>query len=379
MKMKRTVSALLALCLMLCGAFGALAEQEKVDVVDDLLRYFLGISDNAGQEEAPGDEGEAVEPEDEAAPGDDAEGDAEDEPSPADDVYVYDDPNAEEEIVVEEPIVVSDLAINESLPEDWMNILLLGTDSRGSTKYLRTDTMIVMSINQQLGQAKLTSIMRDIWIQIPGYDGQKLNAACVYGGPELTMKMINQYFGLNLEYYALVNMQCLVEIVESLGGIRLDISRGEAAAINRLITSDKESGDSNRKFATSKVYSGSQVLLNGKQTLAYSRIRKSDSDYQRTERQRTVLVTIAKAMQQKSLFALAGIVTGLLQYVETNMSFDQIMAIAGVCMKMDLANLSEFRVPADGTYEDGMFGNTWCIKPDFEENARQLKAFIYGE
>ena len=379
MNKKRIVAALLALCLMLCGALGALAEQEKPDVVEDLLRYFLGIEDeSAGAPPeadvgapADGEAGAYIEEETDVEAVDGADGEEE---------YVFDyDPAEEEEIVVEEPIVVNDLSINESLPADWLNILLLGTDSRGSTKYLRTDTMIVLSVNQEKGEAKMTSIMRDTWIQIPGYEGQKLNAACVYGGPELTMRMINEYFGLNLEYYALVNMKCLVQLVDSLGGIRLDITRAEAGAMNRLIASDAESGDSNRNFATSKVHSGTQVLLNGKQALAFSRIRKQDSDYARTERQRTVLLTIARGMQGKSLISLAGIVTGMLQYVETNLSFDEIMTIVNVCMKLDLNNLQQFRVPADGTYQDGMNGGTWRIDADFEANKALLYDFIYGD
>ena len=129
----------------------------------------------------------------------------------------------------------TDLSITEGLSKSWLNILLLGTDSRGTTKYLRTDTMVILSVNEGTGAVKLTSLMRDIWVEIPEYGGQKLNAACVYGGPELTVKMINEYFGLNIRDYALVNMKCLVEIVDSLGGIQLDVSPAEAEAINKLI------------------------------------------------------------------------------------------------------------------------------------------------
>ncbi len=359
-KLNKIAATLLALCLMLCGPCAALAEQGG-DVVADLLHYFLG---GAGEEpaEEPAAAEEGAEPDDEF---EDEDGE-----------YVIDD-YGEEDIVVENHIEVTDLAVNESLPRDWMNILLLGTDARGDTKFLRTDTMIVLSINSDTGEAKMTSIMRDIWIDLPEYGGQRLNAACVYGGPEMTMRMINQYFGLNLQSYALVNMKCLVAIVDSLGGIRLDVTGGESRAISRLASEDSKSHDGTGKFAAT-VPSGKQVLLNGRQVLEYSRIRKSDSDYARTARQRTVLTTIAKRLQQENLLSLASIITEMLQYVETNMTFDQIMNIAAVCMRMDLNNLQEFRVPADDTFEAGMFGNTWCIKPDFEKNAELLHEFIYG-
>ena len=364
MKLKKAIAALLALCLLLAGVGAAAEQEEKPDVIDDLLRYFLKIDEFAPEEDAA----EATPAEAAEDVGDYVEGAEE---------YVVDE--EEEEIVVQTPVEVKDLSVTEGLSEDWLNILLLGTDSRGSSKYLRTDTMIILSVNQSAKAARMTSIMRDTWVEIPGHGGQKLNAACVYGGPELTVKMINEYFGLNIRDYALVNMKCLVEIVDSLGGIQLDVSPAEARAMNKLIESDRNSGDANASFATASVGAGEQLLLNGKQVLAYSRIRKLDSDYARTERQRAVLVTIAKRMQKENLLSLAGIVTSMLQYVETNLSFDEIMTIAGVCMKLDLGNLTQFRVPADGTYESGMFGGTWCIKPDFEANAKLLKAFIYGE
>lgn len=369
MRIKKIFAATLALCLMLNCALGALAAD---DIVSEMLKYYLGLSDENGNPVEP-DEAQEGEPADfvigEPAPELSGEDD--------DEVYVVDED--EEEIVADEIIAVEDLSIKEGLSDEWNNILLLGTDSRTTARYSRTDTMIIMSINPASGEAKLTSIMRDTWVQIPGHGGAKLNAACVYGGPEMTVRCINENFGMNIQYYALVNMQCLVDIVETLGGIRLDVSRSESKAMNQLISSDAKSGDANARFATSQVQSGSQVLLNGKQVLAYTRIRKLDSDYARTTRQRTALTVIAKQLQKKGFLALVPILTSMLKYVETNLSTEQIMSLAKVGLSLDMGALTEFRIPADGTYQDGMFGGTWCIRPDFEENARQLYGFIYGE
>ncbi|MBQ3424403.1 MAG: LCP family protein [Clostridia bacterium] len=359
--MKKALAAFVALCLALSCALGALAE-EKPDVIGDLLNYYLGLEPGAA-EEKPKENTEAY-----ALPEDYVEGEEE---------YVFDE-EEEEEIVVEEHVQVTDLAITQGLSDDWMNILLLGTDARGSTKYLRTDTMIILSINKKSSQVKMASVMRDIWVQIPGYGGQKLNAACVYGGPELTIRTINENFGLNIRKYALVNMECLVEVVDAMGGLQLDVSGSESRAISRLNASSVGASDGSGKYVSAGVPSGEQVTLDGKQVLAYARIRKSDSDYKRTSRQRTVLIAIARKMQKMNLLSLAGLVTTMLKYVETNLSFDEIMDIASVCVKADLNSLSEFRIPADGTYRDGMFGNTWCIKPDFEANTKALHEFIYG-
>ena len=262
---------------------------------------------------------------------------------------------------------------------NWSHILLLGTDSRTSQQESRTDTMVILSVNTVTNEVKLTSIMRDVWVNIPGHGNSKLNAACVFGGPELTIQTINEAFDMDIEYYVLLNMQCLVAIVDALGGVRMDISGSEAKAINRLFASDRNAHDSNTKFAGDSVSAGSQVLLNGKQALAFARIRKSDSDYVRTDRQRRLLITIARQLQQQDLLTLANVVASLFEYVETNLTIEQIMAIAGVCMNTNLDEMSELRLPVDGTFDAGTFNGTWCIKPNFEANTEALHTFLDGE
>lgn len=344
MNMKKAMAALLALCLALGGLLGAVAEGEALN---DLLGFYMRAIGNAEPAIEPGtDPVEAPEPE---APEAD---------EPARDVGEIGD---------------------TGLSREWENILLLGTDSRTSDQDSRTDTMIVLSLNSETKDIRMTSLMRDIWVDIPGHGGAKLNAACVYGGPELTVQCINDYFGLDIHSYVLVNMQCLATIVDALGGIRMDVTDDEAAAINKLFADDRNANDENTYFVGEDVTAGSQVLLDGKQALAFARIRSLDSDYNRTDRQRQVLVTIAKQLQQQSLLNLAGIVAGMLKYVETNLGFDEIMAIAGVCMGVNLDAMQELRLPAEGTYQSGTYEGTWCIRPDFAENQRVLRAFIYGE
>ena len=337
MKIRKATAALLALCLALGGLLGAMAEGEALN---DLLGFFRRATEDAEP---------VIEPGTDPADGADT--------AWLDGVGEFSD---------------------SGLSPDWEHILLLGTDSRTSEKDARTDTMIVLSLNSQTRELRLTSLMRDIWVDVPGHGGAKLNAACVYGGPELTVRCVNENFDLDIHSYVLVNMQCLAAIVDALGGIRMDVSDSEAAAINKLFADDRNAQDENTYFAGQNVSAGSQVLLDGKQALAFARIRSLDSDYNRTDRQRQVLVTIARQMQREDLLSMAGIVTAMLQYVETNLTFEQIMAIAGVCLGADLDGLEELRLPAEGTYQAGTFGGTWCIKPDFEENQRILKAFIYG-
>ena len=269
----------------------------------------------------------------------------------------------------------TDLNQNESLPKQCWNILLLGTDNRyESDVYGRTDSMILLSINLLERQAKLTSLMRDIWVELDGHGGQKLNAASVYGGPELTMATVNRYFDLNVGEYVLINITGLAEVIDKLGGVELTVTEAERKALNKgLFNLSEESG------MTKLEQSGENVHLNGNQAVAYARIRQIDSDYRRTERQRALLNAMAEKLKQTDAADVQSVIDALLPYVETNLTVSNLLTLAYVGLQMDLSQIGQYRLPADGTYEDGMFGKIWCIKPDFEKNAELLHEFIYTD
>jgi len=257
---------------------------------------------------------------------------------------------------------------------DWTNILLLGCDSYSKNNYSRSDSMIILSINTKTYAVKMTSLMRDTWVKSER-GSHKLTELCAIGGPELTMKTINEKFDMDISDYMLISMEGIAEIIDLLGGLELDITEAERKAINKGLF-DLSGLSGMEKLQQS----GEKVHLNGNQATAYARIRKIDSDYVRVERQRIVLLAMAeKILNGASASTLLNIVDALLDYVVTNMSFMEIMSLAGFGLKMDLsAGVEEFRLPADGTYESGMYGNVWCIKPNFEQNASLLHKFIYG-
>ena len=265
--------------------------------------------------------------------------------------------------------------VSQDTAEGWQNILLLGTDVRDSAaSYGNSDSMIVLSVNYATHEAKLTSFMRDLWVKIPGVKGEnKLNAACLYGGPKLTVKTLNQYFDLNLEHYVMVNLSCMAEVIDQLGGLRLDVTEAERAALNKgLFDLSSRSGMEELEK------SGTQVLLNGNQAVAFARIRKIDSDYRRTERQRAVLTAIGRKLQQKDPVSIIALATGFMKYVKTDLDLPQLMALADLCARVDLDKVAQYRVPAENTYKDGMFDGVWCIRADLERNRRLLHRFIYG-
>lgn len=284
----------------------------------------------------------------------------------------------DEEIVVDELVPVDDLMTNDDITDDnWKNILLLGGDSRGKNDYGRTDAIVILSVNMSGGAAKMTSIMRDTWVKLPEKGGQKLNSANVYGGPQLVMRTINENFGMNIDDYVLVNMQALAEIIDALGGIEVpQVTKAQRKALNQQMKWDAK----DFKLADSSPLDeyGENITLTGNQALAFARIRNLDSDYARTERQRTVLIAMAQKLKNMGATTAVGLIPTLLEHVETNMGMKELVELAGIGLQLDMSAVEQLRLPADGTYESGEIGGVWKIIPDFEKNAEILYDFIYS-
>jgi len=275
-------------------------------------------------------------------------------------------------------VSVEDYAVTENLPDDWWNILLLGTDNRyemAEGKYSRTDSMIILSVNMATRQAKLTSLMRDTWVPMEGRSANRLNACTVFGGPDLLMKTINKQFGMNISQYVMINITGLADVIDTLGGLDFAVTEAERKALNKgLFDLSSQSGMEQLQ------QSGENVHLNGNQAVAFARIRQIDTDYKRTERQRLVLTTMAEKLKSTTNAAtIVGVVNSLLPYVETNLSLTDLMQLGYVGLQLDLSGIEQFRVPADGTFDSGIFDGLWCIKPNFEKNKALLYDFIYGE
>ena len=285
----------------------------------------------------------------------------------------------EEEIVVDELVPVEDLQLNDAISDaDWKNILLLGGDSRGKNDYGRTDAIIILSVNMKDGGAKMTSIMRDTWVRLPEKGGQKLNSANVYGGPQLVMRTINENFGMNISDYVLVNMQALAEIIDALGGIEVpQVTKAQRKALNQQMKYDAR--DFKLADSTPLETYGENITLTGNQALAFARIRNLDSDFKRTERQRTVLIAMAQKLKNMGATTAIGLIPTLLEHAETNMGMKELVELAGVGLQLDMNTVAQLRLPAEGTYESGEIDGTWKIVPDFEANAALLYDFIYGD
>ncbi len=284
-------------------------------------------------------------------------------------------------------VQVSDLSINTSLPDTWLNILLLGTDERTLNENSRTDTMIICSINKSTHEVKLTNIMRDtavVYDDLENYNGTyRINAANFFGGPKYAIKTVNECFDMNIQYYVTVNFFGFQKIAQALGGVTMDITEEEMNQINKYarqqaIIAARAGIDESDQINEYLTQYGEDTLLNGRQTLAYARIRKIDSDFGRVDRQRKVLSALMNKMKERSATEIISMGISMLEYVSTNMDADTIMKLAVGVLGADFDEIQSFRLPVNDSYkqesrnEESMFYD--C---DWATNARELYSFIY--
>lgn len=287
----------------------------------------------------------------------------------------------------DEMVKVQDLSINTSLPKDWTNILLLGTDQRTLNESCRTDAMIICSINPSTGEVKLTSIMRDLAVKfddIGKYNGTyRINSANYFGGPEYAIKTVNECFDMNIQHYVMVNFFGFQKIAQALGGIEVNVSEEEMNEINRIAVEQAyiahaagiDESDQINEYLTTF---GENTHLNGRQTLAYARIRHTDSDFSRADRQRTVLVKLMEKLKGKSAAEIIALAGSMSTNVATNMNINDIVEVALKVVQSGISNVDMLRLPLNKTYtlekrnDDAMFYD--C---DWKTNSLELYNFIY--
>ncbi len=272
-----------------------------------------------------------------------------------------------------ENLSTENLSVNEISDEykdmKIKNIALFGTDSRENIDGGRSDAIIIASVNPKNGEIKLISIARDTYVDIPDHGQTKINHAYSYGGAELAVKTLNSNFGLDITDFVSVNFDQLTEIVDILGGVDVEITESERQEFNRIIAE-----------TTNETLSESgMVHLNGAQTLCYSRIRKSDSDDARTERQREVLELIFNKMKDVSPLQYPSIVRELMPYVTTSLSTDEILQLASVVITknptMQTCGLPNEYIDHTGGY----IGELWCYSYDLNTASDMIKKFIYDD
>jgi len=264
------------------------------------------------------------------------------------------------------------LGLTGGLPNDKLNVLLLGLDVLDDASQ-RSDTMIIATIDYD--SVKLTSVMRDTLVDIPGHGRQKINAAYACGGPEMAMRCVNEAFGLNITNYVAVDFVTLVRLVDAVGGIELEISDAELQQMNKNVGMSAWMFRPLGYTAEPMTKSG-KVKLNGLFALGYARIRKIDSDYMRTHRQRRVISAVLDKIKSQIWNPLmyVRLYQVLDSSVQTNLSLIELISLAEKAV-ISAGSIETLRIPEDVHCTDN--GSSISITKPAEARA-SLHRFLYG-
>ena len=277
------------------------------------------------------------------------------------------------------PTIDPDTVTLPTAPKDFLqhekivNIMLVGQDRRPHENYrTRSDSMILCTFNLVDNTLTMTSFMRDLYVQIPGHGGNKMNAAYQWGGMALLSETMILNFGISVDAFVEVDFSGFTKVVDTLGGVEVTMSQREADYMNTFYWG---SGIDNSNW---NLTAGTHVLT-GEQALSFSRIRKvptingTRDDFGRTERQRAVLNEVLRRCKTMDAGTAYALVTDLIPIVKTDISKGEIINYFLTLFPL-LANtkIQTQRIPIDGSYELTWVGSLDVVLPDLEKNRQFL-------
>lgn len=271
------------------------------------------------------------------------------------------------------------LGINENTQstnkkDDIINIALFGIDAPNGQAG-RSDADLILTIDKKHDKLKLTSIMRDSYVDVKGHGMTKLTHAYAYGGPELALNTINTNFDLAIDKFITVNFSSLPKVIDQLGGVDINITKGDLKYINGYI----ENLNNINKTNSPKIEGVGMHHLDGTQALAYCRIRYDGGDQRRTERQRTVLEAILNKMKNTSPAKYPAILNELLPLVTTNISSSEFISLGKDILDTGATSFQDLKVPCD-KHEDGkMINGIYYMTYDLKAETDELHNFIYEQ
>lgn len=254
--------------------------------------------------------------------------------------------------------------------EQIINILLIGQDAREGQGRQRSDSMILCTINLKNNTLTLTSFMRDMYVEIPGYSANRINTAYQLGGMELLDMCLLQNFGVVVDYNIEIDFEGFMEIIDTVGGVEIELTQEEANYLNR-----KGNWDVDNSTAGQWDLTAGPNMLTGEQALAYCRTRYvGNADFGRTERQRKVLTALMDRCRTMSITELDALMNKILPMITTDMDQAQIdQYVLNVLPVFTKLEVKQLRVPADGAYYNDTIREMSVLVPDLEKNKALLQ------
>lgn len=286
----------------------------------------------------------------------------------------------EDEIISIEEEIRNNMEANQTpfmQDEDVFNLLLIGSDTRKSGGGGRSDAIILVSINKKAKTITATSILRDIYLQIPGKSNNRINAAYASGGADLLMDTIEQNLRLNVDRYASVDFFGFIDIVDAVGGVTIDVTEKELPVMNNCVAEINKL--TNQEEALDQLKESGTLLLNGKQALGYARNRYvGNNDFERTARQRRVLEQVFLKVKDIGILELNNLMNKLLPQVTTNLTQGEIFSMILSLPSYANYDQQQWSVPVSGSYSNMRIRGMAVLGIDFDKNIREIQKRIYG-
>ena len=258
------------------------------------------------------------------------------------------------------------------------NILLVGTDGRTLEESSRSDSMMILTIDNKNKSLKLTSLARDTYVDIPGHGDTKLNAAYAYGGINLLIETIESNFKLDIQNYAIVNFFSFMDIITTLGGVVVDVKPNEIEELNKFIPECYELDKDKNKGPIEYIEHSGKQKLNGYQSLSYGRIRKNDSALERDRRQRELIQGMMGGVKSLSITKYPELMNTILPYIKTNMKPTTILSLGATVLEIGDLNVKSLEFPMEEYSIGGSYKNAgWVWRYDEDKCLPILHDFIF--
>ncbi|MCY6354624.1 LCP family protein [Clostridium sp. ZS2-4] len=258
--------------------------------------------------------------------------------------------------------------------EGITNILLIGSDARSLNEKSRSDAIMILTIDSIHKKLKVTSILRDTYVKIPGYGEEKINHSFNYGGPELLLKSIENNLSIKLDKYVIVNFFGFKDLINSIGGLDIDIKPEEVKESNKIMLELNED-------PSNLIKNSGLQHFNGQQVLAYSRIRHvGNGCYDRTHRQRHVVSLIINKLTDTPVIKYPVVASKLLPYVKTNIDISEILNYAYTVYQIKNFTPEQLQIPlTELSYAQLLSIKGWVLLMDKYQNAKILNDFIFDD
>ncbi|MRZ80170.1 hypothetical protein GKD14_15080 [Paeniclostridium sordellii] len=259
--------------------------------------------------------------------------------------------------------------------EKSMNIALFGLDRRSKEEKSRADSIMVANINFETKTINLVSILRDTLVDIKGHGKDKLNHSYAYGGPELSMETINSNFDLDINKYVSVDFFSLAKVIDIIGGVDIDLKDYEANQINQNL--NEINSIEKLPKETDYIQGSGLKNLNGRQAVAYCRIRKEgNGDYERTQRQRNVLKAILLKYEKLDSGKRFEVGMEMMSQVNTNIPINDIKDLQNKILSDKDFTINQHMIPFEGSFETKIIDKKWVIDANMKENIKKIHEYL---